>query len=204
MRVRQRRDLLSDLVPLHLLIDSTHYDAFRKGAAFEQNLELCMPAAGDNNFRNRCYNEDANALVRRIYADIVYIDPPYNSRQYCDAYHLLENVALWEKPVLRGMARKPDRADKKSRYCTKEATDAFADLIENVNARYILLSYNNMAHKGNDRSNAKIADADIMRILERKGTVKVFAEDYKPFTAGKSDITGNQERLFLCNCFKGK
>ena len=57
-----------------------------------------------------------------------------------------------------------------------------------------------MANKGNDRSNAKISDKDIMRILERKGEVKVFAEDYKAFSTGKSEIKANQERLFLCIC----
>lgn len=51
----------------------------------------------------------------------------------------------------------------KSRYCTQSVTKAFEDLIKNINARYILFSYNNMATKGNGRSNAKIADEDIMR-----------------------------------------
>ena len=39
-----------------------------------------------------------------------------------------------------------------------------------------------MAEKGNDRSNAKISDEDIMRILQKKGVVKVFAEDHKVFS----------------------
>ncbi len=207
INMRERAILITSLLYAMDRIANTcgHYDAYRKGAAFERCLELCVPlAATDNNPFNKCYNEDANMIVRRISADVVYIDPPYNSRQYCDAYHLLENVALWAKPKLCGVARKPERTGKKSRYCTKEATTAFADLIENVNARYIVLSYNNMACKGNNRSNAKLPDRDIMRILEEKGEVKVFAEDYKPFTTGKSEITGNQERLFVCNCFKEK
>ena len=58
-----------------------------------------------------------------------------------------------------------------------------------------------MAEKGNSRSNAKISDEDILRILGKKGTVKVFEEQYKAFTAGKSDIGENAERLFLCTCF---
>ena len=73
-------------------------------------------------------------------------------------------------------------------------------MINDIKARYILLSYNNMAEKGNCRSNAKIADEDIMRILQRKGEVKVFEESYKAFTTGKSDISENAERLFLCTC----
>lgn len=57
-----------------------------------------------------------------------------------------------------------------------------------------------MAQKGNGRSNAKISDEDIMRILAAKGDVSVFTQDYKPFSAGKSDIGGHEERLFLCVC----
>ena len=143
---------------------------------------------------------DANELVKEIQADLVYIDPPYNSRQYCDAYHLLENVAQWKKPEVFGVAKKMDRSTMKSKYCTQSATEAFEDLIENINAKYILFSYNNMAEKGNDRSNAKISDDDIMRILQAKGELTVFSESYKAFTTGKSDINNNEERLFLCKC----
>ena len=70
-----------------------------------------------------------------------------------------------------------------------------------MRARYILLSYNNMAEKGNERSNAKISDEDIMRILQKKGKVKIFSKKYKAFSTGKSDIKENQERLFLCECY---
>jgi adenine-specific DNA-methyltransferase len=157
-------------------------------------------ARRDNNPANQCFNEDINVLAPRVTADLVYLDPPYNSRQYCDAYHVLENVARWEKPEVFGVAKKMDRTALKSAYCTKEATEAFADLIENINARYILLSYNNMENKGNERSNAKLADKDIMRILQNKGEVLVFEENYKAFTTGKSDIQDNAERLFLCIC----
>lgn len=179
-----------------------HYDAYRKGVVFEKTLELYVPLAEVHNTAdNQCYNTDANELVKDITADLVYIDPPYNSRQYCDAYHLLENVARWEKPEVFGVARKMDRSTMKSKYCTQSATEAFEQLIGDIKAKYILLSYNNMAEKGNDRSNAKISDQDIMRILEKKGEVKVFSESYKAFTTGKSDIDDNQERLFLCRCF---
>lgn len=178
-----------------------HYDAYRKGVEFDLHLELSVPQASQNNDPNNiCYNQDINILAPNICADLVYLDPPYNSRQYCDAYHLLENVARWEKPEVFGVAKKMDRTSLKSAYCTKEATKAFANLIENINARYILLSYNNMENKGNERSNAKLADDDIMRILSKKGEVLVFEEDYKAFTAGKSDIQDNAERLFLCFC----
>ena len=153
------------------------------------------------NGNNVCYNTDTNQLAAEIEADLVYIDPPYNSRQYCDAYHLLENVARWEKPRVYGVAKKMDRSALKSDYCTKKAAEAFEALIDSVHGKYILLSYNNMAEKGNNRSNAKISDEDIIRILRKKGSVKIFEEDYKAFSTGKSNIRENKERLFLCKCY---
>ena len=201
---RERAILITSLLYAMDKIANTcgHYDAYIKGATFDKSLELCVPlASNDNNENNQCYNEDANQLVKRMEADLVYIDPPYNSRQYCDAYHLLENVARWEKPAVSGVALKMDRSKLKSEYCTSSAAKAFEDLVSKIKAKYILLSYNNMADKGNGRSNAKISDDDIMRILSRKGKVKVFSEKYKAFSAGKSDIKDNEERLFLCECY---
>lgn len=178
-----------------------HYDSYIQKAYFNKHLILGFPNVSiANNPLNCCYNEDANELVKRISADLVYIDPPYNSRQYCDSYHLLENVALWQKPDVFGVARKMDRTSMKSRYCTKSAETAFSELIKNINSRYILLSYNNMSNKGNERSNAKISDDVIIETLKQKGKVQIFEKRYKAFSTGKSDIRDNTERLFLCTC----
>lgn len=205
INARERALLITSLLYAMDKIANTcgHYDAYRQGVEFEKHLELAVPQPDEHlNENNVCYNMDTNELAADMEADLVYIDPPYNSRQYCDAYHLLENVARWEKPEVFGVARKMDRTALKSDYCTQKATAAFAKLIDSIHAKYILLSYNNMAEKGNDRSNAKISDDDIMRILNKKGRVKVFAEDYKAFSTGKSDIKENQERLFLCTCYE--
>ena len=200
---RERALLITSLLYAMDKIANTcgHYDAYRKGVKFEKTLEMSVPVPEEYlNEENECYNMDANQLVKSLQADLVYIDPPYNSRQYCDAYHLLENVARWEKPEVFGVAKKMDRSGLKSDYCTSNATKSFEQLVDSIAAKYILLSYNNMAEKGHNRSNAKISDDDIMRILQKKGEVKVFSESYKAFTAGKSDIQQNEERLFLCIC----
>lgn len=201
---RERAILITSLLYAMDKIANTcgHYDAYIKNRKFERHLELTVPLASNtNNGNNQCFNIDANELVKSIEADLVYIDPPYNSRQYCDAYHLLENIAKWEKPEVFGVAKKMDRRNLKSEYCTQNATQAFADLIQNIKAKYILLSYNNMANRGNDRSNARISDTNIMTILSAKGKVSVFSQNYKAFTTGKSDIQENEERLFLCECY---
>lgn len=73
-----------------------------------------------------------------------------------------------------------------------------SDLIKNINARFIVVSYNNMAHKGNDRSNARISDDEILATLTEKGKVKIFSQKLKAFTTGKSDRQDNEKRLFVC------
>ena len=182
---RERAILVTSLIYGMDKIANTcgHYDAWRRGATFERQLTLpILNVPAKNNENNRCFNE--------------------NSRQYSDTYHLLENIARWEKPTVHGVARKMNRTNLKSDYCTVKATTTFEDLIQHCQSRYILFSYNNMANKGDARSNARIADEDILRILNDKGDVKVFSKKYKPFNAGQSNISENEERLFLCTVRK--
>jgi adenine-specific DNA-methyltransferase len=176
-----------------------HYDAFRKKLDSIQPVKLLLPDIDiDNNLNNEVFNEDANLLIKKINCDVLYIDPPYNSRQYSDAYHLLENLATWKKPDVFGKARKMDRAHLKSEYCLKSATKAFADLIQNAKCKHILVSYNNTGETKVGRSNARIKDGDLVDILKRKGDVEIFEKDYKAFTTGKSDTDGHAERVFYC------
>ncbi|MCX7921345.1 MAG: DNA adenine methylase [Clostridia bacterium] len=179
-----------------------HYDAYRRSMDMLQPLRLIVPHIYDEaNKNNEIYNTDTNILVRAIRPDVTYIDPPYNSRQYSDSYHLLENIATWNKPKVEGVAKKMlDRSHIKSSYCTSRAPQAFKDLVDNINSKYIVVSYNNMAQKGNGRSNAKISDEEILEILKLRGRVKVFDTDFKYFTAGKTNLTDHKERIFLCKC----
>ena len=180
-----------------------HYDAYIKKEIKKQKLEMKMlNITTDANTNNEIYNKDANLLVRDIECDILYLDPPYNSRQYCDAYHLLENLSLWNKPEVFGVAKKFDRTKIKSDYSKTNAYESFDDLIQNAKCKYILLSYNNMGGKGNVRSNAKISDKDIMKSMSKRGQVKVFEKDYKAFTTGKSKHSDNKERMFFVKVVK--
>lgn len=200
INIRERAMIITSLLYGIDKIANTcgHYDAYRKNAELPESFTMCVPEPNENLKHNHCFNEDTNELVKKISADVVYIDPPYNSRQYCDAYHLIENIARWEKPEVFGIAKKMDRTALKSKYCTREAPVAFEDLIKNITAKYIVVSYNNMAKKGNARSNARISDAQILETLENKGDVKTFFQPLKAFTTGKSEHSDNEERLFIC------
>ncbi|MGT2906742.1 Dam family site-specific DNA-(adenine-N6)-methyltransferase [Streptococcus dentiloxodontae] len=175
-----------------------HYDAFRQKMDSHNSIFLKVPEYNENT-NNEIYNKDANKLVKEIYADLVYIDTPYNSRGYENAYHVLENIAEWKKPEVEGVAKKAiNRSDKGSDYTKSKAPQAFDDLIQNIKAKYILVSYNNMNKKGNSRSNAKISNEEIIHSLEKRGQVFIFETDFTPFTTGKSKITDHKELLYLC------
>ncbi|MFL2139000.1 Dam family site-specific DNA-(adenine-N6)-methyltransferase [Desemzia sp. FAM 23991] len=139
--------LLSSLIESIPFVSNTTgtYGAFLKhwDKRALKPLEL-KPLKVVNNFRNnKSFNEDSNVLVRDIEVDIAYIDPPYNSRQYASNYHLLENVARHEKPELKGTTKLFDWSHLRSDYSTKnKALKAMEDLIENINATHVVLSYN--------------------------------------------------------------
>lgn len=175
-----------------------HFDAYRKKMDSFSPLLLKVPE-WHKNTDNHLFNKDANQLVREITADLVYIDTPYNSRGYESAYHVLENVAEWKKPAVEGVAMKAvNRSEKSSDYTKSKAPQVFNDLIQHINAKYILVSYNNMAKKGNSRSNAKISDNEIIEILKTRGKVQIFETKFTAFTTGKSKTKDHKELLYLC------
>jgi adenine-specific DNA-methyltransferase len=177
-----------------------HYDAYREKLDNVKLIKLLIPKViTKKNANNVVFCKDANKLIREIRSDILYIDPPYNSRQYCDTYHLLENLAQWEKPPVFGKARKMDRSKLKSEYCfRKKAVQAFSDLIDNANCRFIIVSYNSTGNTRHSRSNSLISDNDIVRILNIKGDTNIFEMPYNIFDAGKTENREHSERLFLC------
>lgn len=179
-----------------------HYDSFIQDGDYKGELVLRMPEINYLlNPNNQIFCADSNTIVDEVNVDLAYLDPPYNSRQYCDAYHLLENIALWNKPKVYGVAKKMDRTQMKSKYCKSvQAGIALEDLVRRLNCRYILFSYNTNGKKLQCRSNAKLSDEEIIRILSIRGDVQVFSMAYRGFDAGKSEFNkDNQERLFLCS-----
>jgi len=142
------------------------------------------------------FKEDANALAKKIKTDIVYIDPPYNSRQYSRFYHVLETLTKWDKPSLHGTALKPE-PENMSAYCKVEAKDRLSELVKDLNAKYLVVSYNNTYDSKSNSSKNKITLAEIKNILTEKGETKVFEKDYRHFNAGNTDFKNHKEYLFV-------
>lgn len=174
-----------------------HYDAYIKGKAIPDtfNFDLICPYQY-NNKKIYISRKDANQLAKEIYSDIVYIDPPYNSRQYSRFYHVLENITTWRKPILYGEARKPE-AENMSDYCRNSATEVFEDLILSLKCKYIVVSYNNTYNSKSSSSKNKITLEDIKRILEMKGSVMTFEKTHQFFNAGKTNLDDHKELIFI-------
>lgn len=91
---------------------------------------------------NKAFNMDAKEFVKLDKFDIVFLDPPYNHRQYSSNYHILDTVAKWDFPEIKGKTglRKDCFS---SKYCSKtKALNEFTELIKNINSKYIFMTYN--------------------------------------------------------------
>ncbi|MCL2248863.1 MAG: DNA adenine methylase [Oscillospiraceae bacterium] len=96
-----------------------------------------------NGKQNCSFNENGVELLKQLNGDVLYIDPPYNSRQYLPNYHLLETAAKYDFPVLRGVTGQRADTDQKSDFCSKvKVESAFSELLSNSNYQHIIFSYN--------------------------------------------------------------
>jgi adenine-specific DNA-methyltransferase len=130
-------------------------------------------------------------LARELDCEVAYYDPPYNGRQYCDNYHVLENLARWTKPPLFGKTRKFDRAGMRSPFSLRSQADSALDrLIASTRAPRVFLSYG---------SEGILTKERIMEVLGRYGKAVSFELPYPVFGngAGVSKRRTVTEYLFL-------
>lgn len=156
------------------------YGAFlkhiKKSALKEFQLELLPVIPGA---RGKVYNEDINILIKKISGDVLYLDPPYNARQYSSNYHVLETIARYDNPVLSGLTGLRDSTGQKSKFCSKrKVADTFEELIRDAQFKYIFLSYNNEGLMSLDA---------IREIMSRYGKYSFFTKEYKRFKADKEE-----------------
>ena len=137
-----------------------------------------------NNYQNFAFNEDGNKLIEKIKGDILYIDPPYNTRQYAANYHILEHVAIWDKEI-RDSTKTGlrDYRNQKSLYCIKDKVyDTTLDLIDKaINkacVKHVLFSYN---------SEGLLKDYQIKNILSRYGKVHFYKKSYPRYNSHREN-----------------
>ena len=172
-----------------------HYDAYFKKDFLKDDffMKPIDPISAKN---VSIFREDTNILVKKIKVDIAYIDPPYNSRQYSRFYHVLETLTKWDKPKLYGVALKPE-PENMSDYCKTQAKNKFAELVKDINAKYLVVSYNNTYDSKSNSSRNKITLQEIEKILNIKGRTKIFEKSYRHFNAGNTNFNNHKEYLFV-------
>jgi len=132
-----------------------------------------------NDKKHEVFNEDINELIQKVEGDILYLDPPYNHRQYATNYHLLETIAKYDNPKIHGKTGLRDYQDQKSLYCSRtQVKEVFKDLILKVKTKYIFLSYNN---------EGLMTLNDIKEIMSLRGKYGHFTKEYNRFKADKSE-----------------
>ena len=155
------------------------YGAFlkqvKKSAAKEFELELLPIIDGDK--ESKAYNENISDIIQNIGGDILYLDPPYNARQYCTNYHVLETIARYDSPELKGKTGLRDYSKQKSLFCSpRTVVEAFDDVLRHADFDYIFLSYNNEG----------LMPFDIIQhTMEKYGEYQRFEQEYRRFKADK-------------------
>jgi adenine-specific DNA-methyltransferase len=124
----------------------------------------------------RAVRRDANDLIEELECDVLYLDPPYNHRQYGANYHVLETIAAYDAPKLNGVTGMRDYP--RSRYCKpRVAREALEHLITSARARHILMSYND---------EGVLSLEEIHRILRLRGEPRTFSKAYNRFKADRN------------------
>ena len=149
-----------------------------------------------NSENNKIYNLDVNSeTITNNKYDITYFDPPYNNRQYSSNYHPLNFITKYDSKILPyGKTGLLQNSNKSNYSISKNVECTFKSLIENVNTKNILLSYNN---EGLMSSNT------IQKILEEKGKTTLYKYEYKKYKS-QSKVKNQTvyEHLYLCEVGK--
>ncbi len=158
-------------------------------------IALPYPVLIDSAQEHSVFREDAQRLVQseprmNEFFDIVYLDPPYNQHQYGSNYHLLNTIALWDKPLLRQpsalneagkAAIRTDWVNTRSDYCYREkGFKAFSRLLDCINARYIIISYS---------TEGIIPFDDLVTRCAERGRVALVTNEYVKYRGGRQSIS---------------
>lgn len=144
---------------------------FKKSALKTLDFKLMPYEITDQT--NEIYQQDANELIKTIKGNVLYLDPPYNNRQYGANYHVLNRIAenvAFESEKITGLSDY-----NKSNYCKKDKVfQEFDELIKNADFEYIFISYNN---------EGLIKESEFKDMLKKYGQYSLYQKEYKRFKA---------------------
>ena len=151
------------------------------------DIKLFPPVLLDNKQKNKVYGIDAIKLAHKLNEkiNIAYLDPPYNQHPYGSNYHLLNTIALWDKPEInksilvngkklnKSAIRKDWRTERRSAYNhKKQAMKALEELVRKINSDFILVSYSTDGH---------MDLKEVLEILAESGKLSMVTKKYKRY-----------------------
>lgn len=166
------------------------YAAFHKTWDFRalRPLELRTIKFIDNHKKNIVYNDDSMNLLDKVNVDILYLDPPYNERQYAPNYHILETIAKYDEPELRGVTGMRDYASQKSRFCNPNtALEDLDKIAKNTKYKNLVLSYN---------SEGIMPSEKIIETLKQYGSVKLEQFEYARFKSNNNGLARTKKTVY--------
>ena len=155
------------------------YGAFLKHIKKSASKELVLKPAHfiEDANTHEVYNMDSNELIKQISGDILYLDPPYNQRQYSANYHILNTITEYDDFTPKGKTGL--REYTRSNYCKKGVVHSnFEELIKNAQFHYIFLSYNN---------EGLMSEEDVKKIMQKYGKYSLQTKEYQRFKADKTE-----------------
>lgn len=158
------------------------YGAFLKSLkkTAQKSLQIAPAELILNENEHKIYNTDANDVASKYDVDVLYLDPPYNHRQYATNYHVLETIAKNDNPDIHGKTGLREYSKQKSKYCSRlQVKKVFLDLIKNAKAKYIFLSYNNEGLLTLD---------EIKEIMSMRGKYGYFMQNHQRFKADNKRV----------------
>jgi len=124
----------------------------------------------------------------KIDVDILYMDPPYNERQYAPNYHILETVAKYDNPEISGVTGIRDYKTQKSRFCnSKTALEDLDTVAKIAKFKYLVLSYN---------SEGIMPQEKIIETLEKYGKVSLEQFEYARFKSNNNGLAKSRKTVF--------
>lgn len=186
---------LIETVPFYANISGV-YAAFHKkwDSRALKRMFLRKPEIIINSHSNECYQCNSINLLNKVEADIFYLDPPYNQRQYAPNYHLLETIAKYDSPKIKGVSGMRDYTEQKSSFCNVlTALDDLEKFVKYGKYRHLLLSYNDEGIMPND---------SIIEVLKsNKDSVEIVDFDYLRFKSNNNGTSKNKkfikEKLYI-------
>lgn len=140
-----------------------------------------------NGKNNRCFNMDGAKMLLHVSGDVLYIDPPYNERQYLPNYHVLETAAKYDFPEVRGVTAQRPYENNKSDFCIKnKVVGAFDELICHAGFKHIILSYS---------TDGLMTLEEIENVMKKYGKPETFKIYWIPYRRYKSREQGKKEEL---------